>query len=251
VVSTGVIPFEFHGNRVRVLTIDDSLWFVAADVCAVLELGNPRSSLALLDDDEKDVHGVDTPGGMQQMVIVSEPGLFSLILRSRKPEAKQFKRWVTHVVLPAIRKTGSYGTVRELSRLELIDLARDSELGRLKAEAERDALVPAAHSWETLAEASGDYSLREAAQILDRDPAIHTGQNRLARSLREFGWADTSGEPYQRHVDAGRLVRRPRSYDHPLTGESMATSQLRITVKGVHELHRLLGGTGPVLLEVA
>lgn len=85
-------------------------WFVAVDVCKHLGLGNPRSSLALLDTDERSVHTVDTPGGNQEMATVSEAGLYSLILRSRKPEAKEFKRWVTHEVLPAIRRHGGYLT---------------------------------------------------------------------------------------------------------------------------------------------
>lgn len=92
----------------RVVMMDDALWFVANDACKILEIGNPRSSLALLDDDEKGVHTIDTPGGTQRMIIVSEPGLYSLILRSRKPEAKTFKRWVTHDILPSIRRHGAY-----------------------------------------------------------------------------------------------------------------------------------------------
>lgn len=74
-------------------------WFVANDVCGALELSNPRSSLALLDEDEKGVHSVDTLGGEQQMVTVNEAGLYTLVLKSRKPEAKAFKRWITHEVL--------------------------------------------------------------------------------------------------------------------------------------------------------
>ena len=98
-------------GKVRVVDRNGAPWFVAKDVCECLELGNPRSSLALLDEDEKGVHSVDTPGGPQEMTIVSEPGLYSLILRSRKPEAKAFKRWVTHDILPSIRKTGGYGSL--------------------------------------------------------------------------------------------------------------------------------------------
>lgn len=82
--------------------------FVAKDVCKILDLGNPRSSLALLDEDEKGVHSVDTPGGAQNMTTVTEPGFYKLVMRSRKPEAKAFQRWVTHEVLPALRKTGAY-----------------------------------------------------------------------------------------------------------------------------------------------
>ena len=96
-------------GQVRVVDVNGEPWFVARDVCECLELGNPRTSIALLDEDEKGVHTMDTPGGAQEMSIVSEAGLYSLILRSRKPEAKAFKRWITHEVLPAIRKTGQYG----------------------------------------------------------------------------------------------------------------------------------------------
>jgi DNA-damage-inducible protein D len=125
---------------------------------------------------------------------------------------------------------------------------------RILAEADRaDAaeqkareLEPAANSWTQLAEASGDYSLREAAQILDRDPAISTGQNRLSAKLRELGWTDRSGTPYQRHVDVGRLLLRTYT-----DRQDVARSQVRITAKGLGDLHRLLGGTGAVLLEVA
>ena len=83
-------------------------WFVAADVCRALGLGNSRQTLSYLDDDEKGVITSDTLGGKQEMSTINEPGLYSLILRSRKPEAKAFKRWITHEVIPAIRKTGGY-----------------------------------------------------------------------------------------------------------------------------------------------
>lgn len=250
-MSTDLIPFDFHGSKVRVVTIDGEPRFVAVDVCMVLGLNNPRSSLALLDADEKDVHVVDTPGGPQQMTVVDESGLYSLVLRSRKPEAREFKRWITREVLPAIRRTGSYGTVRELSRRELAEYWAKAE-AELEAAKEWVAeLAPAANSWNHLADASGDYSMREAAQILDRDPSIRTGQNRLSKTLKNLGWTDHSGQPYQRHVDNGRLAVRTRPYTHPTTGEEMLTTQLRITAKGLHALHKELGGTGPLLVGVA
>ena len=98
----------FNDRPVRIIEKDGDPWFVAKDVCDVLELSNPRTSLSLLDDDEKGVHSMDTLGGIQDMTTVNEPGLYSLILRSRKPGAKVFKRWITHEVLPSIRKTGAY-----------------------------------------------------------------------------------------------------------------------------------------------
>lgn len=97
-------------GKIRTLTIDDEPWFVAADVCKALELGNPSMTVERLDADEKGISSIDTLGGKQRMAIINEPGLYSVILRSRKPEAKAFKRWITHEVIPAIRKYGGYMT---------------------------------------------------------------------------------------------------------------------------------------------
>ena len=105
---TDIVPFGYGDHDIRTLVIDGQPWFVAKDVCDVLEIGNTSDALKGLDEDEKGIATVDTPGGPQQMSTVNEPGLYSLILRSRKPEAKRFKRWITHDVLPALRKTGTY-----------------------------------------------------------------------------------------------------------------------------------------------
>ena len=101
-------------GAVRVVDVNGEPWFVAKDVCECLELTNTSQTLSYLDDDEKGITTNDTPGGAQEMSIVSEAGLYSLILRSRKPEAKTFKRWITHEVLPAIRKHGGYLTPAKL-----------------------------------------------------------------------------------------------------------------------------------------
>jgi len=102
-----LIAFDFETNNVRVV-MDAQMqpWFVAADVLSTLCLD--RKALERLDDDEKGVNSIHTPGGYQDMSVVNESGLFNLVLGSRKPEAKRFKRWVTHEVLPSIRKTGAY-----------------------------------------------------------------------------------------------------------------------------------------------
>lgn len=97
-------------GKIRTLTIDGEPWFVAADVCRALEIGNPSMAVERLDDDEKGISTIDTLGGKQRMTIINEPGLYSLVLSSRKPEAKAFRRWVTHEVIPAIRKYGGYMT---------------------------------------------------------------------------------------------------------------------------------------------
>lgn len=96
------------GLNLRVVERDGKPWFVARDVQQALRLTNIATTTALLDADEKGIHTVETRGGAQPAAIVSESGLYSLLLRSRRPEAKVFKKWVTSEVLPAIRKTGGY-----------------------------------------------------------------------------------------------------------------------------------------------
>lgn len=109
------LPLQFEGHQVRIVTDEAGIpWFVAADVCTALSVVNSRDALTRLDDDERGVVSTDTPGGPQPMTTVNEPGLYSLILSSRKPEAKRFKRWVTHEVLPAIRRTGRYAPQQAL-----------------------------------------------------------------------------------------------------------------------------------------
>lgn len=129
--------FNFKGNETRVVEIDGQPWWVAKDVCEILGL-DVTSGARGLDDDEKGLHNVQTPGGEQQMTVVNEPGLYSLVLRSRKPEAKAFKRWITHEVIPAIRKHGGYLTPQKVEEVLLnpdtiIRLATD-----LKAEREKN-----------------------------------------------------------------------------------------------------------------
>jgi len=121
---TALQPFDFSGQQVRVVTDEQGEpWFVAADVGHVLELGNVHSSLNLLDDDETALHTMETG---HRVSIVNESGLYSLVLRSRKPEAKAFKRWITRDVLPAIRRTGRYSVTPETNPAEITraDLAR-------------------------------------------------------------------------------------------------------------------------------
>lgn len=104
----GEVVFKFNANQVRLFDRDGSPWFSAADVCAVLGVKNYRDSLAHLDADEKGVVSTDTLGGKQGISVVNESGLYALVLRSRKPQARKFAKWVTSEVLPSIRKTGSY-----------------------------------------------------------------------------------------------------------------------------------------------
>lgn len=125
-------------GAVRSILIDSDPWFVAADVCKALELEKTNRALSRLDDDEKGAHSVSTPGGRQRMSIISESGLYSLILGSRKPEARAFKRWITHEVIPSIRKHGAYMTDSLLNALEAHPEAVPEYLNRLRSENARN-----------------------------------------------------------------------------------------------------------------
>ncbi len=102
--------YVYSGEQLRTIQRDDGLWWVLRDVCRVLNIGNVTDTKKRLDADEVDLADlIDTMGRVQSTTIINEPGLYAVILRSDKPEAKAFKRWVTHDVLPTIRKTGAYG----------------------------------------------------------------------------------------------------------------------------------------------
>lgn len=116
--------FDFESLAVRVVIRGEQPWFVAADVCRVLEHSNSRMAIAGLDDDEKGVSNLYTPGGEQGMNLISESGLYALIFKSRKAEARRFRKWVTSEVLPAIRRDGEYRAAQTAANTERGQLAR-------------------------------------------------------------------------------------------------------------------------------
>jgi prophage antirepressor-like protein len=138
--SSAVVTFNFVAQTVRIVMMGDEPWFVAADVCEVLEIAETHRALARLDDDEKGRHTMTTPGGNQEVSTINESGLYSLILTSRKPEAKKFKKWVTSEVLPAIRKTGHYELPNAAQTLLLSEQQTLSELIHAKARTAPDPL---------------------------------------------------------------------------------------------------------------
>lgn len=240
--------FSYADTEIRTVVRAGEPWFVAADVCTILEIRNSRDALAGLDDDEKGVATTDTLGGAQQMAVINEPGLYSLILRSRKPEAKAFKRWVTHEVLPAIRKTGRYEvapalpqTYTEALRCLLAEVEQ-----REATEAKLAEVTPAAEAWNHLASANGDYAVADAAKILSRHPDITIGRDRLFTVMHRLGWTyrrdvDQRWAIYQRAVESGWLTEMPSSHYHPRTGELVLDPpQVRVMAKGLAELQKRL-----------
>lgn len=133
---TKIQVFEYQSNKVRTVDMDGAPWFVLKDVCEVLGLGNSRMVSDRLDEDEKGVSKIDTLGGVQNVTIINESGLYNVILRSDKPEAKPFRKWVTSEVLPSIRKTGSYTMPKlskEMQALFLLDQRTVQQDARLTA----------------------------------------------------------------------------------------------------------------------
>jgi prophage antirepressor-like protein len=262
---TEIQPFTFPitGEGVRTLLVDETPWFVATDVCAVLGHTNASMAMAMVDDDDRwtirrsDALSFAYPFDdlrIQAVNLVNESGLFSLILRSNVTGAREFKRWVTSEVLPSIRKTGSYSQP-ELSRkdLALMVIAAEEALERAEnraamAEIQAADMAPAAYAWDTLASANGDFSVGDAAKILSRDKAIKTGQGRLFTTLYRLGWTyrqqgDGRWRVKQTAIDAGRLSELAGSHYHPRTGELILDApQVRVTVKGVLALQKHLGG---------
>ncbi len=258
-MTTDIERFEFPvtGQGVRTATLNDEPAFVAADVCAILLHSNPRQAVVGLPDRMKGVTEVDTPGGRQRMTVLTEAGVYRLVMRSNLPAAEAFQDWLAEKVIPAIRRTGSYSvptapaqlSPRELAQLVIAEADRADA-----AEARAAELAPKAENWDVLASGDGDYSVADAAKILSRDPLIKIGRDRLFRVLDEANWvyrqqADGKWRTYQSAVNAGRLSEIPQSHYHPRTGELVLDPpQVRGTPKGLADLRVHLGGTVPLAI---
>ncbi|RKW71786.1 phage antirepressor [Galactobacter caseinivorans] len=232
--------FTYADTPVRVLDVDGEPWFVLADLCKVLDLSNPSMVAQRLDADAlSTAEVIDGMGRAQSARTVTEAGMYEAVFMSRKPEARDFKRWVTHEVLPTIRKTGSYQQPKTLAERS-VELIQDLH-------AEVAALTPRASAWDTMAGAHGDYAVDEAAKILSRDPNITVGRARLFTHMAERGWIYRHGarnrwHAYQSQVDNGRLVQRmSAAFLNQRTGEmEVPDPTIRITVKGLEALRASL-----------
>lgn len=245
---TDLIPFDFRGSMMRVVTIDGEPWFVAGDVCYILGYSNPRDAIAKhVRDHQRRPSRIATPSGEQEATVISEPGLYRLMMRARTVWADTFQDWVTDEVLPAIRKTGRYEVAPQLPKSyaeALRELAATVEAKDV-AEAKVLQLAPKAESWDVLADTGADYSCRDAAYILNRDANISTGQNRLLALLRSWRLIDGTDTPYANH--STHVTLRPQFRTDRISGERVpARPQVRVTVAGLSYLHKRLGGTEPL-----
>lgn len=232
-------------GAVRVVEHEGEPWFVAKDVCECLELTDVSKTISLLDDDEKGTNSIRTPGGKQDMLIVSEPGLYSLVLRSRKPEAKAFKRWIVHEVIPSIRRTGGYGAPALPNFRNPAEAARawaDKEEQRLLEEQKRLALEqrmeevkPKVVFAESIEVAKTCISVGEMAKLIKQATGYDIGQNRFFEWLRSRGYLHKDGSqtnmPTQRSMDAGWMEIKEGTRIGS-SGESRITRTPKITGKG-------------------
>ncbi|MDQ7789591.1 MAG: phage antirepressor KilAC domain-containing protein [Clostridia bacterium] len=227
--------FNYQGNRVRTTIKDGQPWFIARDVCNILELDNVGQALTRLDDDEKGtiILNDGTPGN-PNMAIVNEPGLYSLILASRKPEARVFKRWVTHEVLPSIRQTGMYAIVPKTLPEALRAYADEVERREL-AEAEVAKLKPKAEFFDAVADSKDAIPIGDAAKVLN----CGIGRNRLFAFLREKGVLMTNNVPYQDYIDRGYFRVIEQKWTTP-NGETRISIKTLVYQKGLNYIRNLL-----------
>ena len=235
-------------GAVRSVTLEGEPWFVAADVCRALGLGNSSMAVSKLDDDEKmtlsltDSHSGQR-GGAQMATIINEPGLYALVLSSRKPEAKAFKRWITHEVIPSIRKTGGYIAGQEtmdddqllanalmVAQRKIAERNKQLEAANAKIQADAPKVLFA----ETVEKAEGDILVRQLAKLMVQR-GYDTGEKRLYDLLRRDGFvikanAKDQNAPTQRSVDMGLM----RSIERTVSSaeKTFISSTTVITPKG-------------------
>ena len=217
-----VFSSEQFGN-VRAIMRDGEPWFVAADVCKALEIGNPSQVLVRLEDDEKMNTLISNEGnqrGNPNMTVVNESGLYALIFGSRKPEAKVFKRWVTHEVLPTVRKTGGYvqaGREEEFieryfpafsdeTKLIMVKDLRAQVLALKADNAKQQAQLaeqqPKVEFADHVADSKTLLTMSAFAKIVQNED-IKLGRNKLMAWLRDSGYLRANNEPYQQYIKQG------------------------------------------------
>lgn len=247
-----IVPFTFDDANIRVVNRDGEPWFVLADVCAVLEHTNSRVAAQRLDDEDKGVANVYTPGGTQEVTIVNESGLWALVLTSRKPEAKRFKRWITAEVIPQIRKKGGYGRPAPDVMAQLNDpdtlrgllLNYSAQVKELETQVsktvavveEKQAVIaeqtPKVAALARLSAAEGCVCLRDAAKVLKcREKWLLSWLSQSRWIYRRPGRGNWIA--YSEPLTRGYLDHRIHTTTDRDTGDRIEHPQVLITAKGL------------------
>lgn len=245
---TDIVVHTFEDQQVRtILGPDGEPRFVLTDLCKVLSINNASDVARRLTDSMKGVDLIDTPGGRQKMTVVTEAGMYSVVLRSDKPEAMKFQEWVTGEVLPSIRKTGQYSLQPKLEGAELmayalIEAQKTIEAATARAEAaEAQIEVDKPHTTlgKAIAGGDGDLLVQDVARLL-ASHGINIGRNRLYEWLRENHWVTkgtgrNGNQPTQRRIEQG-LVRPRVQAIHTPAGHTIEAVTTLITGKGQEDL---------------
>lgn len=221
-------------GEIRTFQLNDEPWFIASDVCKALEIVNTTSALERLDDDEKSRFNLGLSGGESNCV--NEYGLYTLILGSRKREAKEFKRWITHEVIPQIRKTGGYQLPQTFS--EALQLAADQAKQIELLEKKNNELIPKAEFFDAVTDSKTAISIGETAKVLDAG----IGQNKLFAFLRDNNILKSDNTPYQRYIDMGYFRVVEQKYE--VHGEIKISIKTLVFQKGIDFIRRLLNKKG-------
>lgn len=228
-------------GEIRVFEMNNEPWFLGKDVAEVLGYAEPRSIVARkVDAEDKGVVKMATASGTQDMTIINESGLYSLILSSKLPSAKKFKKWVTSEVLPSIRKNGAYMTENTIEKALaspdfLIQLATKLKEEQEKARLLEQKLETNSKMMKQIEASKNSLLVREVAKVLSNKHSIIIGEKRLYNKLREWGWVfKNSTEAKQEAIRLGYLEVRERVYE-TATGSHTAYTT-RVTGKGQRKI---------------
>lgn len=256
-MNTEIQTFNFNSTTLRTLTdTAGDPWFVLKDCMSILGLGNPTETVKMFDDDEfSTAEVIDSIGRRQQTYIISEAGLYGLVLKSRKPEAKEFKRWVTHEVLPSIRKHGIYATETTIDKIladpdfgiRLLTDLKEERAKRIEAENHVKELEPKAKALDDFTNVPDTLLVRDAAKLLS-NTGTPIGEKELREWLSSHDWiyrhAGTWWATSER-VKAGHLAMvESKSHGRNKGGSTFAFAPTaKITRKGLALLHTRLNET--------
>ena len=231
--------FDFDGSGIRTLTIDDEPYFVGKDVAQVLGYKDTTNAMkAHVDLEDSRGWQITTPSGIQTMKVINESGLYSLILGSKLPEAKRFKRWVTSEVLPSLRRNGMYAMDELLDNPDLainaLQKLKEEREARRQLEIQNAQMKPKALFAEAVETSSTSILVGDMAKLL-RQNGVEVGQRRLFDWLRTNGWLMKTGEsrnmPTQKAMEKGYFEIRERTISNP-DGSVRITKTTKVTGKG-------------------
>lgn len=239
-------------GEIRTVSINDEPWFVASDICRALDIQNVTQAVQKLDDDERSMFNIGRQGNAN---CVNEYGLYSLVLASRKPEAKKFKRWITHEVIPSIRKHGGYIAGQEtmtddqlLAKALLVAQSKIAERDQIIAKKQEriEQMKPKALFADAVSASKHSILVGDLAKLICQNGYL-IGQKRLFQWMRENGYLMTQGSSYnrpkQRYVEQGLFEIKESTINNP-DGSVRITITPKVTGKGqVYFVNKFLGGS--------